>query len=301
MYCSTIIPTIGRSTLERSVVSALEQQIAPGDHEIIVVNDSGQPLPQEGWMSSNQVQVIKTNRCGESVACNVGVAVASGVYVNFLHDDDYLLPDALRALSDKANGTNAAWIYGAYEVVDDYQQLLFSVAPTMAGNVVAPIVVGESMHICSSLLKRESYLRVGGCDPLLKGLVDWDLQCRMALGNDFAYVETKVARVRLSLLNPKAYNKADRVQYYRSIRERAFGSPGALGRIRESAGNDAFLRGRICRSLIFSGMLNAMAGKPCTAASRLFATFLSAGKHVIQPRFWHGTLYSIRNDSQMQS
>ena len=41
MFLSTVIATIGRPTLRRSVESLLSQQVAPDDYEVIVVNDSG--------------------------------------------------------------------------------------------------------------------------------------------------------------------------------------------------------------------------------------------------------------------
>ena len=47
MFCTTVIPTIGRPTLNRAVTSLLEQAFTADDFEIIVVNDSGRLRP--GW------------------------------------------------------------------------------------------------------------------------------------------------------------------------------------------------------------------------------------------------------------
>ena len=47
MFSSTVIPTVNRPTLSRTVRSVLDQDFTAGDFEVIVVNDSGQTLPDE--------------------------------------------------------------------------------------------------------------------------------------------------------------------------------------------------------------------------------------------------------------
>jgi hypothetical protein len=48
MFSSTVIPTIGRPTLDRAVRSVLDQGFSADDFEVIVVNDSGERLPLAG-------------------------------------------------------------------------------------------------------------------------------------------------------------------------------------------------------------------------------------------------------------
>jgi hypothetical protein len=45
MLCSTIIPRVNRPYTEWPVKSALDQDLGPELHEIIVVNDGGRPYP----------------------------------------------------------------------------------------------------------------------------------------------------------------------------------------------------------------------------------------------------------------
>jgi len=49
VFVSYIIPTIGRSSLNVAVKSVLEQDFQRDEIEVIVVNDSGTPLPPEDW------------------------------------------------------------------------------------------------------------------------------------------------------------------------------------------------------------------------------------------------------------
>jgi len=53
------------------------------DFEVIIVNDSGQPLPEADWQKSKRVRIINTNRRERSVARNAGAAIARGRYLHF--------------------------------------------------------------------------------------------------------------------------------------------------------------------------------------------------------------------------
>ena len=101
LFCSTIIPTIGRGTLDRAVESVINQQFDQ-PFEVIVVNDSGRPLRPAAWQQAAGVQILDTQQRERSVARNVGAMAAHGRYLHFLDDDDWLLPGALGVLGAMA-------------------------------------------------------------------------------------------------------------------------------------------------------------------------------------------------------
>ncbi len=90
MFCSTIIPTVGRDSLARAVNSVLDQDFAREDFEVIVVNDTGEPLPDADWQHSDRVTLVTNYRHERSVARNTGAAMAAGRYLHFLDDDDWM-------------------------------------------------------------------------------------------------------------------------------------------------------------------------------------------------------------------
>ncbi len=199
MLCSTIIPTVYRPSFERAVKSALEQNLGPDEHEIIVVNDSGEPLPRLEWLESPIITVITTNRCERSVACNTGAALAKGKYLKILQDDDYLLPGAIVNLVDVAEATGADWVYGALNRVDDDDVFMSVNRPEVRGNLFGLSVAGDCFHLSASLIRRDAFFRVGCFDPLINTSEDVDLQCRIALTGEIERTEDLVAGIRVGV------------------------------------------------------------------------------------------------------
>ena len=135
IFFSYIIPTIGRKSLEVAIQSVLTQDFSHADFEVIVVNDSGSPLPNAAWHASPRVQIINTNKCERSFARNSGAAVAKGQYLAFLDDDDWILPGALEAFWNLANRyPNAAWLYGGIRIVDEHTKVLAAINSQLSGN-----------------------------------------------------------------------------------------------------------------------------------------------------------------------
>jgi len=97
---SVIIPTIWRSTLNRAVKSAV-QEARKGDQIIIVGDGLGlwddplwdSPRPAPGVLIIVESLPERVGDYGCS-ACDHGIEIASGDYVFFLGDDDYLAPGA---------------------------------------------------------------------------------------------------------------------------------------------------------------------------------------------------------------
>lgn len=289
MKCSTVIPTIGRDTLCRSIQSALEQDLA--DCEVIVVNDSGAPLNLGLYADCDRVKVIDTNRSGLCFACNAGVAAARGEYIKFLHDDDYLHGGALRALVDEAEATHCRWILGSARIVDENGKSIYDLdSSPVGGNILGELLVGESTHMSYCLIHRETFLEVGGFDPQMRLYEDRDLCWRIALRHDVGSVKDVVACVRASGAPGSAYSFAQIATYHRMIRERILNEAEAQPRLRASVQGRAIIRGRACRQGLFSAIINLRAC-PLTALDRLLWTLRVASWHVVEPQFWRGLFY----------
>jgi glycosyltransferase involved in cell wall biosynthesis len=294
-FCSTIIPTINRSTLSRAVCSVLDQTFTGADFEVIVVNDSGQPLPDMDWQHSERVRVIITQRRERSVARNTGAAIAQGKYLHFLDDDDLLTPGALEAfwMLDQA-ASDAAWLYGSYQTVDNDGALVDEFHPGVTGNLFALLIAGEGIPFQASLLQARHFHRVGGFDPspIITGVEDRDLGRRIALTGTAAYTPAIVAKIRIgeqgSTTNWSTLAESDRWG-----REKALSAPNAFARLRASA-TSGLWQGRVSRAYFASAVWNWKRKNLFTAASRAAAGLAFGGWHTLSPDFWHGLRTKIQ-------
>jgi glycosyltransferase involved in cell wall biosynthesis len=286
MFCSTVIPTIGRSTLSRAVYSVLDQTFTADDFEVIVVNDSGQPLPEMDWQYSERVRVIDTNRRERSVARNTGAAIARGRYLHFLDDDDFLLPGALEAFWALDQSSDAVWLYGSYLSVDNDGNLVNEFHPDVGGNVFALLVAGESIPFQASLLQAKQFFAVGAFDPRITGVEDRDLGRRIALSGTVVRTSAVVTKIRVgeqgSTTDWSTLAEGDRWG-----REKALSEQGAFMRLQASA-SSSYLHGRVSRAYFASMVWNLQRKNIFTAASRVTSGIVFVGWHLLSTEFWRG-------------
>lgn len=294
MFSSTIIPTINRATLSKAVGSVLDQPFTAADFEVIVVNDSGQPLPSMDWQHSECVRVIDTNRRERSVARNTGAAIARGKYLHFLDDDDYLLPGALSAFWQLDQAGGGVWLYGSYQTINNDGDLVDEFHPELSGDIFAILVAGESIPFQVSFLRAADFFTVGGfdCEPEIIGVEDRDLGRRLAVRGTVAYTPFVVAQIRIgeqgSTTNWNTIHEGDRWG-----REKALRMQHAFRHLHASASSN-YWHGRVCRAYVASAGWNLKRGNLFTAVSRTTAALSFTGYRVFVPSFWRGLRTKIK-------
>lgn len=285
MFCSTIIPTIGRESLSSTVKSVLDQEILTAEHEVIVVNDSGQSLESADWQFDTRVCIIDSNRRERSVARNAGAAIARGKYLHFLDDDDWLLPGALQAFWQLAQeNEGAGWLYGSYQTVDNNGNIVEVIRPGIIGDIFALTIVGESIPFQASLLLADQFHAVGGFDPhpAIIGVEDRDVGRRMAFGSKIAWSPEIVAQIRIGEVNSTTNWKtiAESDCWGREKALRLYGVPG---RLRQSAKTSKLNR-RVSRAYLASAVWNLRRYAGFTAISRALTSLMFAGLSIIKFR-----------------
>lgn len=289
MFCSTIIPTINRSTLPRTVQSVLDQNFMDEDFEVIVVNDSGTPLPDMPWMHSSRVRIIDTNCRERSVARNTGAAIARGKYLHFLDDDDILLPGAIQAFWKLAQtDEHAEWLNGAWRIVDNHGNTLNEFYPNLRGNIFARLVSGEGLPLQASLVKAEAFFSVGAYDTaeIIIGVEDRDVGRRLALHGNMTYTPALVAEVRIGEVGSSTnWNKI--AEGDRWGREKALQAPNSMRRLRISA-ESSYWYGRVSRALFASMVWNMKQRNVLIAAGRLVSGLIMTSWRIFLPDYWRG-------------
>lgn len=295
VFCSTVIATIGRPSLAVAVESVLAQT-CPEDFEVIVVNDSGQPLPPAAWQASPRVRVIETQRRERCVARNAGAALARGAFLNIIDDDDWLLPGALEAWYAATRARPATWYIGASQLVNRAGQLTIQHRPTFEGNVLAQAMAGEWLPLQASVIDMQTFFAAGGFDPHALYADDNDLCRRLALTGTVVCLPALVAGVALGQTNSTS-DPVLRRQRGWATREHVLDDRRCFARMRSSA-TEGYWQGRVVRCYLTSAWWNARRGQGLRALSRVGgagAALLLAAPHWLAPRFWRAVARAYDN------
>jgi glycosyltransferase involved in cell wall biosynthesis len=273
------------------VESVLTQTIPSSDYELIVVNDSGVPLPEADWQRLEQVKVLTTNRRERSVARNTGAAIARGKYLHFLDDDDWVTPEAYQHFLELSRSSDAKWLYGVTQLVNRQNEPSIKLRHKMCGNCFIQVISGEWIPLQSSLIERKTFMRTGGFNPLLTGPEDIDLLRRILLEENLDETPNLISQVIMGG-EGSTTDYTQHPQASRWARENILESPQAYARMRSSA-VDTHWQGRMLRVYLTSIIWNLRHRRPLTAASRLIfslSSMVSSGSGIFSKGFWHAVL-----------
>lgn len=299
MLCSTIIPTIGRPSLSIAIQSVIDQGLSPDDFEIIVVNDSGKTLLKEDWQELGNIKIIDTNRRNRSIARNVGAAAAKGIYLHFLDDDDWMMPGAFDALLNVATTTNAAWVHGAFRMVDNSGEKVTDIFPDETGNCCIQMMAWEWLPLQASLIISNAFFEVDGFASLPSlggGFEDVHLSRQISLFYDMARTEKVVATIRIGDIGSTT-NYVTMFDQNRQSREKTIEMETAFQRMVDSAKSNStranYWFGRVIYFYLASmkwNIQNKSFFRAASRGSRMLAGFALAGSRLLSPDFWRGVI-----------
>jgi hypothetical protein len=324
MFCSTIIATIGRASLSRAVESVLAQTLPPGvAFEVIVVNDSGRPLPSAAWQAAPNVRVLATDRQERSIARNTGAAAALGRYLHFLDDDDWMLPGALAHFYAAAAAGAPGFIYGRTRMLDRAHRLLLELSyehtelvtaalvPLLAfdglmdGNCALALMAGEFIPVLGCLFRADVFAATGGFHPAMNCGEDMDLCRHAALYADLVRLPVAVAAAEWGAAGSTTDRSTGAAQMFMA-RERILAKALAYPRLLASAraGRSSHWYGRLARLYFSSAAWNLRRGRWGVALRRLgrgLAAAAQAGPGLLQKPFWLGLRHAYYNGPYLRA
>jgi glycosyltransferase involved in cell wall biosynthesis len=298
IFCSVIIPSIGRPSLERAVTSVLTQELDGTSFEVVVVNDSGKPLPPAAWQQAAQVRVVSTQRRKLVIARNTGAAVANGRYLLFLDDDDWLLPGALDHFRRTAQQHGeAACVFGSFALVDEEGAEIARHGLQKRGNVSVELVSGRWMQVASTAVRADAFFAAGGFSPLFPISEELDLFDRLSIAGDFAGDDTLVAGIFRGRSWQTSVDYSGMYEYNRLLRDRSLSLPHAFGRLWQSAEGNSYWQGRIVRLYMVAMIWNWRRRRSLTTgASRgvyALRALLGAPANLFAKEFWSALRHDL--------
>lgn len=214
---SIIIRTCGRPHILKEALESVRNQTYK-NIEVIVVED-GANSAQEMIKSFSDLNVRYTNtgeKKGRTVVGNLALSMATGDYLNFLDDDDLLLPEHIEVLINaiKKSKTMAAYSLAYESVVQydanrkEYKEYKRWIRYQQPFNRTF-LTFNNYIPIQSIMFSRKLYEELGGFDENMDYLEDWDLWVRYSTKTDFIYVEKTTSLYRV----PKKKKKRDTEMY----------------------------------------------------------------------------------------
>ena len=197
---SIIIRTCGRPQVLAEALESVRVQTYP-NIEVVVVED-GENL-SEGFLTADFPDLCVRYQCtgerrGRCKAGNLGLEAAKGKYVNFLDDDDLLLPSHVETLVTRME---EAGHMAAYSIAEEHQ--VRKCKQNQVKGVVKRKLIRyrqpySRLLLCylnyipiqSIMFRRSLYEELGGFDEGLEVLEDWDLWVRYSTRYDFLYIPT---------------------------------------------------------------------------------------------------------------
>ena len=198
---SAVIPVYnGERYLSDAISSVLAQTHQV--RECLVIDDgSTDATPEVAARFSAPVRYVAQPRAGVSVARNRGAELATGELVAFLDHDDAWLPRKLELQAEALVREQAALALCAVSVVDADGRLMRVQRVRARHDLLTGMLTfdGTVTVSCSStgLVRRASFLQMGGFDPTLSTSADWDLLVRNLLKGRLAYVDQALVRYRI--------------------------------------------------------------------------------------------------------
>jgi glycosyltransferase involved in cell wall biosynthesis len=182
---SVVVPTHNRRELLALTLRTVCEQ-KDVDLEVIVIDDGSTEEAARDVVRARQDPRIRLLRnaaaMGVSTSRNRGVEEAAGRWVAFCDDDDLWAPQKLREQLRAAEQARRSWVYVGAVKIDDALRIIGGEPPQ------PPDVVHRRLPRwtlvpggCSGVIARRDLVRdVGGFDPALVNLADWDLWSRLA-------------------------------------------------------------------------------------------------------------------------
>ena len=203
MTVSVIIPTHNYAQFLAEAINSLRGGTY-SDWECVVVDDGSTDdtpaLVAALAASDPRIVYVSQAASGPSAARNAGLATASGEFVQFLDADDLLGPRKLQyQLEIFGQHPEADIVYGgvryfAEDGADDGRAkavrrwVAGSTPRVVSGSgetVLAALVDDNIMVVEAPLIRRTLLSKVGGLDPRVRRLEDWELWLRCALAGAY--------------------------------------------------------------------------------------------------------------------
>lgn len=194
---SLVVPVYNAGRYLAETLDSLLAQRYP-DLEIIVIDDGS---TDDSWAAiqryAGRCRVFTQPNQGQAATLNRGWALASGSVLGYLSADDTLEPDAVaQVVQALESRPEAVLAYPDYWLIDaDSRRFREVSAPDF--DYAEVLVEGVCPPGPGMLFRRQAFARVGGWDPSLRQIPDYEFLLRIGLCGEGVHVARRLASFRV--------------------------------------------------------------------------------------------------------
>ena len=214
---SVMIPTYNPSALLKETLASVRLAIdhAHGSFQVELVDDASptsRPEPFAEDAGKGVAWHVRSSNGGLAICWNECIARARGRLIHILHQDDTVLPDFYREMEILEASTSEAGMLFCRAVtrspegtsLDPLEQEQAGIIPQWLEKISG----GQRLLCPSVVVRRETYAKVGGFDPRLKFVIDWEMWVRIASASEVAYLPKALVEYRIHSSSETARLKA---------------------------------------------------------------------------------------------
>jgi glycosyltransferase involved in cell wall biosynthesis len=209
---SVIVPVFNRATTVRPAVDSVLRQTY-SDLEVIAVDDCSTDDSASVLRSidDERIHVVVAERnLGIAGARNLGVANARGLWVAFQDSDDEWLPRKLERQMDllsRPGASDFAVYCGMLRLgwpdADNRRRIEMDYVPhpsvsRVDGDILEALLDRSFVSTQTLVVRRDVFDKLGGFDPEMPALVDWEFAVRLARHGPIACVDEPLVVQRFS-------------------------------------------------------------------------------------------------------
>jgi len=223
---SVVIPAYNREAVIEEAVTSVLDQVYADPIEVIVVDDGStdSTVARVERMRDPRVRLLRhPKNAGVSAARNTGIEAARGAWVGFQDSDDTWLPNKLARQMVLAADPDVVAIYCGMTVdLGPGRPARYHPNPSImprAGHIQQRLLRDSFISTQTLVARRPLLAELGGFDPSLPALVDWDLVIRLSGRGRFSLVDEPLVIQRLSA-NSITYSAEKRLHAQLAILEK---------------------------------------------------------------------------------
>ena len=220
---SVIIRTCNRPSVLKNALDSLKNQTYK-NIEVVIVEDgkNGAEGMIKNLYSDLQIKYLATGeKKGRTITGNIGLAMSTGYYLNFLDDDDIFYNNHIEILVSCLKKSKHK---AAYSIAEESQIKTISTDPYIIKekrNIIRYSQNYNKLMLCafnyipiqSIMFSRKLYETLGGFDEHLQFLEDWDLWVRYSTQTDFEFIPQVTSKYYVPYKSKKKMQRNRELEY----------------------------------------------------------------------------------------